>query len=143
MSRALLASIASVLLAACGGTIDDKTADATTDGNGADAAADGPIPTSVACGSSTCTGTDFCVVSCTGNPFYCDVPDDAGTCGAGSHLTTSCAYGPGAQLDGGGCNNAVYSYTCQARTTGETTYTCSSGSTMPIDANGQVTCCSD
>jgi hypothetical protein len=130
MNRTLLAAL--LLFAACGGTVQTSTSDAGTDA---------PSPTPVVCGSMTCGASELCVVSCTGTPFYCDAPD-GGACGAGEHLTTSCAHGPGANLDGGGCSNVVYSYACQPRAAGDTSYTCPSLGSGPITA-GVATCCSD
>ena len=140
-----LALLAALTLVACGNTTDQKSTSGDDGGSDSadDASYDAPSPVPVVCGSTTCTAGDFCVVSCTGNPFYCDVPVDAGVCPSGEHLTTSCGYGPGAQLDGGGCSNVAYSYVCNPLSPGQTTYMCPNLGSMPINASGVVTCCSD
>lgn len=69
------------------------------DGGGADAAspdgspppADGPF----ACGTSTCSATQFCVQQCTcGGVQACGPVSDAGTCPAGQVLQNSCCIVP-------------------------------------------------
>ena len=136
--------LGALALFACGNTVNDKPAPDAGDDASDDQASDATNPVPVACGATTCAAGDFCILSCTGNPAYCDAPDDAGVCPSGEHLATSCQYGPGAQLDGGGCSNVAYGSSCKPLSPGQTTYACpGNGLTEPIDSNGVVHCCFD
>ncbi len=65
----------------------DASADATKD-TAPDVVQSGPI----ACGSTTCQGTDLCVIPCCGGatPLCDPFEDDAGTCPDGDTPSTQC-----------------------------------------------------
>jgi len=90
-----------------GGAGSSSTGGASAGGTagGTSVGGDGPL----ACGSATCTATQFCVIPCCGGaaPACFPVAGDAGTCPAGSHSgctapasyacspsTTCCQYNP-------------------------------------------------
>ena len=124
-----------------GGTGDAGAGGEAGQGASAGSAGGGGSTTPVACGSANCGANEFCLISCTGVPFYCSAPDDAGDCGAGEHLTTDCWHGPGYGLDGGGCSNVVYQYSCLPWN-GETEYGCGSWGPVPIN-DREAQCCHD
>jgi hypothetical protein len=95
----------------------------------------------LACGTTTCGARQFCRVSCTGNPFYCDAAGDGGTCRRGWHLTTDCSYGPG-DADAGGCSDAVFDYVCLSLGDGQTDAQCDNGDWVSI-TRGVAVCCHD
>jgi hypothetical protein len=91
-----LRSVAALVLVACGsgvatGPTGDGGLDAAADGSHYVPPADGPF----ACGSSTCTPTQFCVQECTcGGVRQCDPVTDAGTCPPGETLEGNCCVRP-------------------------------------------------
>lgn len=140
--------IVACTLAACGGTAAPVPAAVDAGGAGGDGGAGhagaaggvGGSATPVACGSTKCGANQFCLAWCTGLPFYCSAPNEAGACGVGEHLTTNCVHGPGHELDAG-CSDLEYHYACQPWS-GETSYPCPGWGGVPIN-NGVAWCCHD
>ncbi len=133
--RRNLAFAFAVVFAACGAKSDPAST--------ADAAIQPDAHEAVPCGSLTCSSSEYCEFSCTGSPFYCEAPTDAGTCPEGYRFAQAgCYVGPGGNSGGGGCSNVEAAYRCLPQGDLQAADCPRGGETKPI-SNGVLTCCGD
>lgn len=91
----LLACALALLVASCGGAIDDS--DGGSDSGGSDSAAKdgatkdvGADATGFACGIASCSGDAICIHPCCGGAQLCEAMDDGGTCLQGFSISQVC-----------------------------------------------------
>jgi hypothetical protein len=97
--KALIVTIATVLVACGGVATSDVTTepDAATDGPRADVDLAGPHP----CGAKTCGAGEYCIHPCCGGaPRSCSPVLDGSSCPIGTHYESTCG-----NLNGPGCLN--------------------------------------
>lgn len=98
MKRTIAPLLAALVIVACGSSTSDPS-DASvvvTEADAGDAAprqaqdadatdaADQPDSAPLACGSTTCGGTDYCIVPCSGGILPPCIPAEAGVCPSGT-----------------------------------------------------------